>query len=122
VRADGRTARRAVLPASAQPAAEPGEELRGPCLDAGAGLGIRPGDLGACAAPDGERPVRPPPAAENHPRASGREFALQPVAHRPLQRLDQAAPQISGEEEDRRLFLRQLPPDRRGPIPYAYLG
>ncbi len=45
----GRAARRAVLSASAQSAAARCAHLRRPSLAAGADLGVRPGDRGACA-------------------------------------------------------------------------
>ena len=87
----GRTARRAVLSASAQPAAARRPHLRRAPLAAGPDLGVRPGDGGACAAPDGLGPVRRAIRAADRPRPHGRGPAVQHVARRQLQRLDPEA-------------------------------
>ena len=63
VLARGRGARRAVLSAPAQSAAELEPAIRRPFLAARAELGVLGGDRGACAAPDRQRIVRRMPAA-----------------------------------------------------------
>ena len=64
----GRGARRAVLSASAQSAAELEPQLRGPPLAARAELGVRCRDRGACAAADRQRTVRRMPETEDRAR------------------------------------------------------
>ena len=64
------------------------QDLRRPSVAARPDLGVRPRDRGACAAPDGLRPVRRPSAAADHPRPYGREPAVRDVARRQCQCLD----------------------------------
>ena len=92
----GREPRRPVLSAPAQPAAQHGADLRRPSLAARPQLGIRCRDRGARAAADRQRPVRPAQAARHRPRAPGRGAAVQPVAHRQPQWLDEGAAQVRG--------------------------
>ena len=70
VLARGRGARRAVLPASAQSAAELEQTLRGPQLAARPELGVPCRDRGACAAADRLRPVRRISETEDRARPS----------------------------------------------------
>ena len=86
----GRRARRAVLSASAQSAAErPGNTKAIPgCSGRIWAFG---GNRGACAAPDRQRPVRRASEAANGARPSRRGHARAAVAHRQSQWLDEGA-------------------------------
>ena len=101
------------------PLADPLADLRGAPVADGPDLGVRPGDRGARAAPDRLGTVRRVPAPADRARPHGRRPALQHVAHRPPQRLGQGEAQAQGEEEDRRLLQRQLPPHHLGQFPHA---
>ena len=103
-----RTARRAVLSAPAQSAQTRRPHLCGRGVAARAVLGLRPGDGGARAAADGIGPVRRAPEAFDRARPHGRGAAVQHVAGRQLQRLGRGPAQLSGQAQDRRLFLREF--------------
>ena len=101
-----RPTRRAVLSASAQSAAAGFPHLQGSRLADGPDLGVRPGDRGACAAPDGLGPVRQASEAADHPRPHGRGPAVQHVARRQCQRLDSEPQPLSGQEERSAIISR----------------
>ena len=95
-------ARRAVLPASAQPAAARRPDLRRPSLAARTDLGVRPGDRGAFVAADGLRAVRRVSAHPDRARPHGRGAAVQHVARRSYQRLDSKPAQSAPVQEEHR--------------------
>ena len=108
VLARGRSARRAVLSASAQSAAELDQAIRRPFLAARAELGVFGGNRGARAAPDRQRPVRRASEAENGARPSRRGHPGAALAHRRPQRLDEGAAQIRRQARRRPLFPQAL--------------
>ena len=117
VLARGRTARRAVLSASAQsdagrisPLYDGHHWLLGP------NWAFAAETARACAAADRQRPVRRIPAAADHSRPSRRGPAVLSLAHRQSQQLDEGAAQIRREEAGRGLFPRQFPPHHLGPL------
>ena len=119
VLARGRSARRAVLSAPAQSAAELDQTIRRPSLAARAELGVLGGDRGACAAPDRQRTVRRMPAPEDRARPSRRGHPGAALAHRRPQRLDEGAAQICRQERRRPLFPQALPSHHVGQLPHA---
>ena len=122
VLARGRGARRAVLSAPAQSAAELDQTIRRPFLAARAELGVLGGDGGACAAPDRQRIIRRMPAPEDGARPSRRRHPGAALAHRQPQRLDEGAAQIRREKRRGGLFPQAFPPHHVRQLPHAVAG
>src|SRR4029077_9228023 len=95
------------------------QHIRGTLMAPWSDLGIRPRDRRSCLALDGFRRVRCPSAAQHHSWSSRREPALCDVADRQCQWLDREPAQLSGEETDAGLFLRQFPHYHVRKFPYS---